>query len=61
MDENQFERAQELELMREKSLVFDTSPEAYEQPDPAPPPEPDPEPEDTKEDPPARVFSFLRK
>lgn len=55
------ERAQELELMREKSLVFDTSPEAYEQPDPAPPPEPDPEPEDTKEDPPARVFSFLRK
>lgn len=63
-------RERELKLMEEKGLIFETSPEFYDkpEPEPAPPPEAkeldDPakeEPEDPPENPPKRVFSFQRK
>jgi len=56
------QREQELELMRERGLVFDTSPEVYDKPEPAPAPaapapdtaeadpEDDPEAEDADDD-----------
>jgi lambda family phage portal protein len=57
-------RRRELDLMEERDLVFETSPEFYIKPEPAPPapPDPAPEPDDESEtDPPEkRVVSFLR-
>lgn len=64
------ERKDELELMDELDLEFDTSPAAYLKeaapPEPAPPADdeddpPDDKPDDSKQDPPMRVFSFARK
>jgi lambda family phage portal protein len=59
-------RERELKLMEEKGLVFETSPDFYNKPEPAPvrPPPNDPAKaeEDPTENPPAkRVFSFQRK
>lgn len=69
-------RKRELDLMEERDLVFETSPEIYTadadakrtsaaRPPAADPPEPrdepDDEPDDPEEDPPVRVFSFPRK
>jgi len=57
-------REQELELMREKGLVFTTSPEVYDKPEPAatsdPPSDPTAPQELNKEPARKRVFSFLR-
>jgi lambda family phage portal protein len=64
------ERAEEIELMREKGLVFDTSPEVYNKPEPAaapapgkaadPPTDPDADDEDEPKPAPRRVFPFQR-
>lgn len=54
-------REQELKLMEEKGLVFTTSPEVYDKPDPAPPPDPLANKDAPTEPAPKRVFSFQRK
>jgi len=55
------ERRRELDDLEAADLAFDTSPENYEQKEPAPPaPRPEPESEPEDEEPPARVFQ-LRK
>lgn len=54
-------REQELEMMRERKLVFTTSPEVYAKEDEAPP-EPGAQPNDPNTEPaPRRVFPFQRK
>jgi lambda family phage portal protein len=54
-------RQQELEMMKEKGLVFTTSPEVYDKPEPAPPPDPTAPLDPSTEPAPSRVFSFTRK
>ena len=56
------EREQELKMMEDRDLVFDVSPEAYEQPESAPPDKPTsiPDDESTDDPPKKRVVSFLR-
>ncbi len=56
------ERRRELDMIKEKNLIFDTDPELLKEPDPTPRPPPDEEePEDPpREDPRKRVFSFPR-
>jgi len=59
------EREQELAMMKDRELVFDVSPEAYEKPEPGPPDKTpkteDPDEESTDDPPKKRVVSFLRK
>lgn len=58
------QRAQELQMMKDRDLVFDTDPSLYEKSAESPPPDEDEEPEDDQDDdeqdPPRRVFSIQR-
>jgi lambda family phage portal protein len=54
-------REQELVMMKEKGLVFETSPEFYVEPDEEPPPEPEAEMDEAEDPAERRVFRLRRK